>query len=142
MSMTDKTVWSGKTIILWPHLPDRRQLHTRMPIRQHHKQKKYAYTEGSLDGPTYRETVYGYAPDIDDPLTMEYADVWNDLMVSYGGLSITYDAIGNPLTYGTYSYTWNYRQLESIYQVSPYVNTTYKYNDEGIRTEKIDNGVA
>ena len=103
--------------------------------------KKYAYTEGSLDGLTYRETVYGYAPDIDDPLTMEYADVWNDLMVSYGGLSITYDAIGNPLTYGTYSYTWNGRQLESIYQVSPYVNTTYKYNDEGIRTEKIDNGV-
>ena len=72
---------------------------------------------------------------------MEYADVWNDLMVSYGGLSITYDAIGNPLTYGTYSYTWNGRQLESIYQVSPYVNTTYKYNDEGIRTEKIYNGV-
>lgn len=103
--------------------------------------KKYAYTEGSLDGLTYRGTVYGYAPDIDDPLTMEYADVWNDLMVSYGGLSITYDAIGNPLTYGTYSYTWNGRQLESIYQVSPYVNTTYKYNDEGIRTEKIDNGV-
>ena len=103
--------------------------------------KKYAYTEGSLDGLTYRETVYGYAPDIDDPLTMEYADVWNDLMVSYGGLSITYDVIGNPLTYGTYSYTWNGRQLESIYQVSPYVNTTYKYNDEGIRTEKIDNGV-
>lgn len=71
-----------------------------------------------------------------------HIDEWNDLLTSFNGSAITYDEIGNPLTYGAYSYTWsNGRQLESVYQVFPYVNTTYQYNDEGVRTSKIVSGV-
>ena len=99
--------------------------------------KRYSHTEAeNLSGLTYTETTYGYAKDVGTD------NKWNDLLTSYNGSAITYDAIGNPVSYGGYTYTWtNGRQLESIYQVSPYVNTTFQYNDEGIRTVKIANGV-
>ena len=62
-------------------------------------------------------------------------------MTSYNGKSLTYDEIGNPLTYGTYSYEWAYgRQLSKVKNGSTEV-ATYQYNDEGIRTVKIVNGV-
>lgn len=62
-------------------------------------------------------------------------------MTSYNGKLLTYDEIGNPLTYGNYSYTWKYgRQLSKVMNGSTEVDT-YQYNDEGIRTVKIVNGV-
>lgn len=99
--------------------------------------KRYNYTEvDNLSGLTYTETAYGYAKDVGTD------DKWNDLLTSFNGSAITYDAIGNPVSYGGYTYTWtNGRQLKSVYQVSPYVKTTFQYNDEGIRTVKIANGV-
>ncbi|PJI07266.1 MULTISPECIES: RHS repeat-associated core domain-containing protein [Clostridium] len=52
-----------------------------------------------------------------------------------------YDAIGNPLNDGVYSYTWEMgRQLAGMSGNGQ--NITYKYNDSGIRTEKTVNGVA
>ena len=67
-----------------------------------------------------------------------YNTKWEDLLVSYKGQSITYDNIGNPLSYynGTrYTFTWEEgRQLASVVKGS---NTyTYKYNQDGIRIEK------
>ena len=62
-------------------------------------------------------------------------------MTSYNGKSLTYDAIGNPLTYGTYSYEWAYgRRLSKIKNGSTDI-ASFQYNDEGIRTVKIANGV-
>ena len=58
-------------------------------------------------------------------------------MVSYDGKAITYDDLGNPLTYynGT-QFTWEMgRQLASA-QRSDGTQITYKYNAEGLRTEK------
>lgn len=58
-------------------------------------------------------------------------------MVSYDGKAITYDNLGNPLTYynGT-QFTWEMgRQLASA-QRSDGTQITYKYNAEGLRTEK------
>lgn len=55
--------------------------------------------------------------------------------------SITYDAIGNPLTYNGWTYTWqNGRQLASMSKTGTSVSC--KYNDGGIRTQKTVNGVA
>ncbi len=49
---------------------------------------------------------------------------WGDLLTSYGGKTITYDAVGNPLSDGTWSYTWERgRRLKSMRNGSK----TYSY---------------
>uniref|UniRef100_UPI0025C34774 DNRLRE domain-containing protein n=1 Tax=Clostridium sp. UBA4548 TaxID=1946361 RepID=UPI0025C34774 len=70
-----------------------------------------------------------------------YTDTnWKDKLTSYNGKAITYDEIGNPLTYDGYTYTWEMgRQLKSINKTGQTI--TYKYDDSGIRTEKTVNGV-
>ena len=68
---------------------------------------------------------------------------WGDLLTKYRGVSNTYDQLGNPLTYynGTsYTFTWDEgRQLASATLSGS--TFTYKYNQDGIRVEKIANGV-
>ena len=48
--------------------------------------------------------------------TYTYGDAnWPDLLTAYNGKSITYDAIGNPLSDGTWTYAWQHgRQLASM----------------------------
>ena len=92
----------------------------------------YAVTPPAL--PTNPITTYTYG----------YTDSeWGDLLTSYRGQSITYDEIGNPLSYynGTrYTFTWTGRQLTGAVKGS---NTySFTYNDEGIRTSKTVNGVT
>ena len=61
---------------------------------------------------------------------------WKDLLVSYNGQTITYDAQGNPLTYLGHTLTWEKgRQLKS------FDSNTYTYNANGIRTSKTVAGV-
>jgi len=65
---------------------------------------------------------------------------WKDKLTSYNGKAITYDAIGNPLTYDGYTFKWEGgRTLSSITGNSK--DISYKYNSDGIRTEKTVNGV-
>ena len=76
--------------------------------------------------------------------TYGYNDAdWGDLLTSFNGHTITYDAIGNPLNYyngSSFSFTWkNGRQLATAAK-GTYV-LSYDYNDEGIRTKKVVNGV-
>ncbi len=91
--------------------------------------KEYAYTTGTLGTPT-------------DTIVYTYDSVWKDKLLSYdGGATITYDAIGNPLTYNGYTFTWQKgRQLASA---SGNGNTiTYKYGTDGLRIQKTVNGVT
>lgn len=91
---------------------------------------------------------YDYTTDQDlTPLTKldtksyTYDTVWKDKLINYNGKDITYDNIGNPLTYDGNTYTWqNGRQLTEINKEG--TNISYKYNDNGIRTQKIVNGVT
>ena len=63
-------------------------------------------------------------------------DTWKDLLTSYNGQSITYDAQGNPTSYLGHNLTWEKgRQLKS------FDGNTYTYNANGIRTAKTVNGV-
>ena len=63
-------------------------------------------------------------------------DTWKDLLTSYNGQSITYDAQGNPTSYLGHTLTWEKgRQLKS------FDNNIYTYNANGIRTSKTVNGV-
>ncbi len=93
--------------------------------------KEYAYTESTL-GEETGTVNYSY----------ENTN-WKDQLTSYNGKAITYDNIGNPLTYDGNTYTWqNGRQLAGISNTAKEQTITYKYNDEGIRTEKVVNGIA
>lgn len=65
--------------------------------------KEYAYTESTL-GEETGTVNYSY----------ENTN-WKDQLTSYNGKAITYDNIGNPLTYDGNTYTWqNGRQLTGI----------------------------
>ncbi len=86
---------------------------------------RYAYTTGTLG--TVLETI-----------TYTYGDAsWGDLLTSYNGQAITYDQIGNPLSDGTWTYTWEYgRQLAT--QSSGNTTWTYDYDASGQRITRTD----
>ena len=73
--------------------------------------------------------------------TYEYNDSsWEDLLTKYNDELITYDEIGNPLTIGSKKLSWiNGRQLNTYEDGN--LSVSYKYNLNGIRTEKVVNGV-
>ena len=72
---------------------------------------------------------------------MKEWSISNYKLTAFNGKAITYDEIGNPLTYDSYKFTWEMgRQLKSIEGNNKTIS--YKYNDSGIRTEKTVNGVT
>lgn len=88
------------------------------------------YTEAaSLDG--VNETVfYTY----DDP-------EWKDKVTAIGGKEITYDAIGNPLTYDGWTFTWKAgRMLHSMMKSG--TNAQFTYDHNGLRIKKVVNDVT
>lgn len=68
-------------------------------------------------------------------------DGWTDMLTSYDGSAVTHDALGNILSFNGYTYTWQAgRRLAGMTNGT---NTYgYKYDDNGIRTEKTVNGVT
>ena len=68
-----------------------------------------------------------------------YGDAnWKDKLTAYNGVSITYDAIGNPLNDGTWTYEWQAgRQLKRMTNASTGVTMEFTYNDSGLRTKKV-----
>ena len=85
--------------------------------------------KGVTPSGTYTTANYGYS-----------TSAWGDLLTSYGGSSITYDAIGNPLSYRGKTFTWEGRRLTGA--VASGKTLSFKYNEEGIRTSKTVNGVT
>ena len=61
---------------------------------------------------------------------------WKDLLTSYNGQSITYDAQGNPTSYLGHTMTWGKGR-----QLKKFDNIEYTYNANGIRTSKKVNDV-
>ena len=87
--------------------------------------KEYSYTTGELGEPT-------------DTITYTYGDSdWGDLLTIYDGNTITYDEIGNPLTDGTWTYTWEHgRQLDSMTDGEK--TWDFTYGADGLRTKRTD----
>ena len=87
--------------------------------------KEYAYNPGTVG--TATDTV---------TYTYEEGD-WGDKLIAYDGQTITYDQIGNPLTDGTWTYTWKHgRELESMTKGS--TTWAYTYNADGLRKKRTD----
>ena len=72
-----------------------------------------------------------------------YGDTeWKDLLTAYNGQTITYDNIGNPLTYYNGStFTWSDgRKLTGVTKGTD--NISYTYDSNGLRTTKTVNGTV
>ena len=102
----------------------------------------YAYTYDNAGN----VKTYTFTSSSGNRTTTEYKyqnTVWGDLLTARGNNAITYDEIGNPLTYNNgynYAFVWEGRNLTS----ATVDNKTYTmtYNDEGQRTSKTVNGVT
>ena len=91
--------------------------------------KIYEYTTGEISG------------DPEDVIEYKYENnTWKDLMTSYDGKAITYDEIGNPLTYGDWELAWERGRQLSHLDTGEH-DISYKYNEAGLRTEKTVDGV-
>lgn len=67
-----------------------------------------------------------------------YSNEWKDQLIEFNDSAITYDVIGNPVSYlDKGSMEWEGRQLKTITNNNNKV--VYKYNSEGIRIQKIIN---
>ena len=91
-----------------------------------------------------KKTTYNYTLGdlpIDDGISTVYAydETFRDRLISYGGKSITYDVLGNPLTYLGASLTWQGRRLCSYSKGNLLVS--YRYDMNGIRLSKTINGI-
>ena len=110
----------------------------------------YTYdAQGQLLSAADGTTTYSYTYDTVGNIltanghTYTYGDVdWKDLLTAYDGEAITYDAIGNPLSYcnGTrWTFTWvQGRRLASASDGTDSIS--YTYNADGVRTSKTVNG--
>ena len=102
---------------------------------------KYTY---DLGGNILKKERFAYA-DTTTPLetvTYTYGDAnWRDKLTAVNGNAIAYDAIGNPLSDGTWTYTWqNGRQLQKMQKSG--VTAEFVYNADGLRVQKTVNGVV
>jgi RHS repeat-associated protein len=102
---------------------------------------KYTYDLG--DNILKKERfVYNDTTNPLETVTYEYGDAnWRDKLTAVNGSTIRYDAIGNPLNDGTWTYTWqNGRQLQKMQKAG--VTAEFVYNADGLRVQKTVNGVA
>ena len=103
----------------------------------------YTYDNG---GNILKVTVYDLTVSedcVDHEVVYGYGDAnWKDKLTSFNGQTITYDEIGNPLTYRDgMSFTWQHgRELAGFTKAG--TTATYSYDDSGIRTKKVVNGVT
>ena len=102
---------------------------------------KYTY---DLGGNILKKERFVYN-DTTNPLetvTYEYGDAnWRDKLTAVNGNAIAYDAIGNPLNDGTWTYTWqNGRQLQKMQKAG--MTAEFVYNADGLRVQKTVNGVV
>lgn len=81
-----------------------------------------------------------------DTITYEYDSVWKDMLISYNGMQINYDALGNPLNYTASIFgeadtnmnlEWTGRLLTAATKDDNTMRFEYSYDAEGLRTEKI-----
>ena len=67
-------------------------------------------------------------------VTYGYDSEWHDLLTSYDGSPITYDEIGNPLSYRGSTFVWDGRQLTQATKGSE--TMSYVYGVNGMRLQK------
>lgn len=149
-------VYSGlgedKSLILSYEYDEANQL-----VRENNKnlQKTFVYTYDA-GGNLSTKTEYDYTTDAQisssaiNTINYSYDTIWKDKLISYNNKAITYDELGNPLTYGDKNsiseeyreYEWQGKQLLSCTILNknndPDVDVKYEYtyNAEGLRSSR------
>ncbi len=95
------------------------------------EKREYDYTTSDTLGTAKKTTKFSYAN-----------GQWKDLLTSYTGHEILYDAVGNPLKFGDITMTWERGRKLSTMTLGDDTTVSYKYNADGIRTQKTVNGVT
>ena len=74
----------------------------------------------------------------DQPVYYTYGNSsWGDQLTAYDGITISYDASGNPLNWrNVESLSWTGRELTYLYNDSGMSGMYFRYNADGIRTYK------
>lgn len=104
------------------------------------KEKAWNYSY-DLGGNLIAKTEYSFVNGIvgSTPLftvSYTYGDAnWPDLLTAYNGSPITYDGMGNPLSYRGWTLAWQGgRQLATASDGT--ISLSFSYNESGLRTEK------
>jgi len=125
------------------HYDAKRQL-VREDNRPLNWSKEYIY---DAFGNICEQTTYAFAAEtLGTPISMvayEYNNnSWTDQLTSYNNVSITYDVMGNPLTYYDGSvFTWeNGRHLKTLQKDNAMIN--YVYDKDGIRQSKTNDNTT
>ena len=97
---------------------------------------EYTYdTYGNILSAKLYETEFG---ELLSSNTYSYTNTgWVDQLTKYNGRDITYDGIGNPLSYyngSSYTFTWDGRKLATATKGN--TSISYKYGEDGLRTQK------
>ena len=104
----------------------------------------YTYDNGGniLSRTEYTCSTNGTVSGSGTTTSYTYGDAeWGDLLTAYNGEAISYDGIGNPLSYRGWTMNWQGgRQLASMTKGSD--TLSFAYNESGLRTSKTVNGVA
>ena len=106
------------------------------------KKWTYSYDDGGNILSKQEYVTSGQTTKLLKTTTYTYGDEdWPDLLTAYNGESITYDGIGNPLSDGTWTYTWQHgRQLSGMSRSG--TGVTYGYDADGLRISKTVNGTT
>ena len=104
------------------------------------EQRTYSYDAGGNLLSEKFEVVSGGRVISTTTTNYAYGDSnWKDKLTSYDGKAITYDEIGNPLSYRNMTMTWqNGRQLATLQKGNTAVSYTYDANN--VRASKTVNG--
>lgn len=110
--------------------------------KNHSSNRKYEYvydSEGNIEvkkeyNLTTDETIKVYNYEYNNPN-------WEDELTKFNDTEITYDEIGNPITIGDATLTWNAGRRLETYKNSE-LDIKYQYNINGIRTRKVVNNVG
>ncbi|MGN1043673.1 MAG: RHS repeat-associated core domain-containing protein [Acutalibacteraceae bacterium] len=102
------------------------------------EKKMYSYTvDADLSNATLESsTIYNYAD-------LNWPDKLTSITTDENEEEFIYDAIGNPLEYRDgWKFEWSRgKRLDKMGKTGYNVNVSFKYDDAGVRTQKIINGV-
>ena len=102
---------------------------------------RYLYdNSGNITAKQIYLSIDGSFTNLYKTINYTYDNVWKDRLSSYDNKPITYDNIGNPLSIGSTSFTWNGREMLTCDWIDIENNSMhaeYSYDENGLRHKEM-----